>query len=125
MKDFTIPLADLLAKAKVHAAAATRRPLPEAQVMTLNEVFAAYSKPCPFKPGDIVTPRKTSRYSDVGMPHVVLEVAETPIRNFVATEDLSDITSSAFGARLDIRVALVTDDDGSVGYSDYHVETGS
>lgn len=86
------------------------RPLPEAQVATLLEEFAHYSQPCQFKPGDLITPRATSSYSDRGVPHIVLEVRDEPIRNFAPGDDISDVFSSAFGARLDIRVAIMVPD---------------
>lgn len=85
------------------------RPLPEAQVATLIEEFERYAAACPFKPGDIITPRATSSYRDRGVPHIVLEVAETPIRVFDAGDDLGDIHSTAFGQRLDIRVGVLSE----------------
>lgn len=90
------------------------RPLPEAQIATLREAFERYTAPCPFKPGDIITPRDGFGYSDAGVPHIVLEVrsddisvADGPIRPFDQTSDVTDIYSNAFGSKLDIRVAVL------------------
>jgi hypothetical protein len=84
-------------------------PLPEAQIATLQEAFTAYSAPCPFKPGDIVTPRATATYRDRGKPHVVLEVLNTPICNFEPSSVEGGVFSGGFGNRLDIRVAVLKD----------------
>jgi hypothetical protein len=80
------------------------RPIPEAQIATLLEAFARYAAPCPFKPGDLVTPRKGFGYTDEGAPHIVLEIREAPVCQF----DITDRTSPAsnlFGLKLDMRVA--------------------
>lgn len=78
------------------------RPLHEAQLSSLHEIFSAYG-PCPFKAGDYVTPRSTSGHPDdlKGEPHVVLEVREDPAL-FATNEDE--------GCRyLDMRVAVFFD----------------
>lgn len=79
-------------------------PLVEAQIATLREAFERYSAPCPFRPGDIVSPRKGFGYRDEGTPHIVLEVAEVPYRPFEITQQVTPY-SSAYGIRLDVRVA--------------------
>lgn len=81
------------------------RALPEADVATLREIAERYARPCPFNPGDIITPLP-GQYNNAGEPHVVLEVAEFPIRNFDEGGHTSAFSNS-FGARLDIRVALI------------------
>lgn len=76
------------------------RPLHEAQLSSLREIFSAYV-PCPFKPGDYVTPRSTSEHPEdlKGEPHVVLEVRED-----------AAISGSDEGSRyLDMRVAVFFD----------------
>lgn len=73
--------------------------LPEAQICTLREVKDRYIAGNPFKVGDIITPRKGGAYSGRGVPHMVIEVAETPIRNTNCPSSEMD-----FGSRLDIRV---------------------
>jgi hypothetical protein len=93
-----VTLASLLAQSQ------DKRPIPEAQVATLIEACERYRSPCPFKVGDIVTPRVGLGYSDGGLPHVILEVADEPHRHFAPTEGAS-IYASAFGSRLDVRVA--------------------
>ena len=48
--------------------------LPEAQIMELRAALARYEAGCPFKAGDLVTPRQNSQYNDIGLPFVVVEV---------------------------------------------------
>lgn len=91
------------------------RPLDEAQIMELQALFSRYTEPCPFKPGDLVTPRANANYTDRGVPHIVIEVADQPIRNFT-TEDVHDIASHAFGCRLDVRVAVIADGERTVAF---------
>ena len=54
------------------------RPLAEALVETLRGAAARYAAPCPFKPGDLVTPRRGYNLKDSGEPHIVLEVFDPP-----------------------------------------------
>lgn len=54
-------------------------PIPEAQIATLREAMARYAAPCPFVPGDLVTPREGYGYTDAGLPHIVLEVLAEPM----------------------------------------------
>jgi hypothetical protein len=51
----------------------------EALVMTMKEVYARYHTLCPFKPGDLITPRAGFNYRGAGEPQIVLEVLETPL----------------------------------------------
>ena len=82
-------------------------PLPEAQVMTLREVFARYAAGCPFKPGDLVTPHPGMNQKKEGAPHIVLELSPfgDPMRNFHVYEAM-DIYTESYGERLDMRVAV-------------------
>lgn len=91
------------------------RPIDEAQVMELEALYARYIAPCPFKPGDLVTPRQNSNYTDNGVPHIVLEVAEIPLRNFT-TKEPHDVSSHAFGCRLDVRVGLIADGERMIAF---------
>ena len=50
----------------------------------------------PFKVGDLVTPMRGTNIKDAGEPHIVLEIAEQPIRNFEATGDASATASSSY-----------------------------
>jgi len=61
---------------------------------------------CPFKPGDIVTPKDGTQLRYRGLPWVVLEVYDNPI--YVETENHS---SSEYGQRLDIRTAVRLSDN--------------
>jgi len=76
--------------------------LPEAQICTLREVKDRYLAGNSFKVGDIITPRKGGAYNGRGVPHMVIEVAQTPLRNLNGSTASSD-----FGSRLDIRVIRV------------------
>lgn len=80
------------------------QPIPEAVVHELRGLCQRYAAGCPFKPGDLVTPRPGYNKRGAGDPHIVLEVADSPHRNFVPCEDQSDTSSAHFGARLDVRV---------------------
>lgn len=66
--------------------------LPEAQVEQLLQLQKAYAKGCPFKPGDVVTPKRGTTINNQGEPHVVLAVFDT-----------SDYDKTNF-LRIDIRV---------------------
>jgi len=79
-------------------------PLPEVQVLTLQEVFARYEEGCPFKPGDIVTPRKGYAIHGAGKPHVVLSVGRPPIPQTWPADPMN-VGLANFGARLDFRFA--------------------
>lgn len=78
---------------------------PDVLCKTLREIAARYSAPCPFKVGDLVTPRKGYVSKEEGEPGIVIEVAEQPIRNFACVEGQTDIASMAYGAKIDVRVA--------------------
>ncbi|MBS7703260.1 hypothetical protein [Chelatococcus asaccharovorans] len=77
--------------------------LPEAQIATLREVYERYRAPCPFKPGDLVTPRKGMAMRGEGKPHLV-----------VATQDGTyhwngETSTRGYGARLDMRTIKMYD----------------
>lgn len=78
---------------------------PDVLCITLSEIAQRYAAPCPFKPGDLVTPRKGYNKKGAGQPHIVLEVFEEPVRTFDTTEDMADTGSPFFGAKLDMRIA--------------------
>lgn len=85
------------------------RPLPEAQIMELKEAFDRYQTiGHRFKPSDIVMPRKDSPYREAGHPHIVLEVNENPSLDMSA----EDNSVMHYGARLDIRVAVLKPERG-------------
>ena len=52
-------------------------PLPEAQIMELRAAFARYNDKCPFKAGDIITPRANVPILGAGTPYIVLEFVDT------------------------------------------------
>lgn len=72
--------------------------------LTLTEVAARYAAPCPFKPGDIITPRRGFHVRRHGEPHIVLEVFESPVRITSIVEEITDVGHPVFGSRLDFRV---------------------
>lgn len=79
------------------------RPLPEAEIMELAGIAERYGSACPFKRGDIITPRRNSNYCDAGVPHVVIEVIDPPARSFMIN-DPSACSSSNYAHRMDLRV---------------------
>lgn len=87
-------------------------PLPEAQIATLKEACERYAAPCPFKVGDIVTPRKGYSTRGVGVPHVVLEVLAEPLQLMKA--DPRVMSMNCFGRRIDMRVLCHGETDGEL-----------
>ena len=75
----------------------------EEQVIALRESFARYTGPCPYKPGDFVTPRSGLNVHGDGTPCIVLEVRAEPEPAFTASEP-RDLCSSHYGMRADMRV---------------------
>ncbi|MBY0256924.1 hypothetical protein [Methylobacterium sp.] len=76
-------------------------------IETLKAAAVRYLGPTVFKVGDLITPRADSPITQVGAPHIVLEVREDfPIRPMEAT-DPKHVDLERFGAKLDIRVASV------------------
>lgn len=74
--------------------------------MELQQIAARYAAGCPFKPGDLVTPRQSYSLQGAGEPHVVLEVPPEPLR----LRDIADPATAlhpAFNERLDMRVACL------------------
>ena len=78
------------------------RPILEAIITTLKEVAEVYQRPCPYKVGDIVTPRRGRGYVNPGWPSVVLEIADPPHRNF---DEKGGPSSALYGRKLDMRIA--------------------
>jgi hypothetical protein len=83
----------------------TPRPLHEAQIATLREVFADYRKP-PFRAGDLVTPRRGCDMRHEGEPHMVLEMRPDAEPRF-----MDDSGACTNGVRLDMRVGSLNDGD--------------
>lgn len=73
--------------------------LSKPRVSQLREALDRYIAPCPFKVGDLVTPRKNSSYRQGGDPHLVIEVFEQPVRNFS-----TETAQPGFGGKFDMRV---------------------
>lgn len=89
------------------------RPLPEAQVMELTDYLSRYKKPCPFKVGDLVTPRANSFMRNAGDPHIVIEVLSMPRRIWDDKEPSSMIN----GMILDMRIAMINDGGSLVSFT--------
>ncbi|WP_024278598.1 hypothetical protein [Xanthobacter sp. 126] len=88
-----------------------RLTLPEEQAATLKDVAQRYAAGCPFKPGDLVTPRAQHNIKGAGLPQVVLEVIDDPLDAPVAgSTKPSDYGNPSFGARLDLRTAGIAED---------------
>lgn len=86
------------------------------QLANLRELLSVYTDMkedgCPFKVGDIVTPRPSSTIRGSGFPHVVIEVIK-PELHFNATKAQSDIH---FGQRVDIRIMCHVADETVASY---------
>lgn len=84
--------------------------LPEAQIMELRAAVARYEQDCPFKVGDLVTPRANSPYRNKGGIHIVVEAfTDSPVR---------DRTTSSgdwphYG-KLDMRILYIADNGDTV-----------
>lgn len=96
------------------------RPVHEAQIEMLKEIYERYGV-VRFQPGDIVTPVRGMNIRSAGEPHIVLETrpnAEPLMPSTIG--DISDVGSSSFGRRLDMRVATCFQDN---TYTTYWVES--
>lgn len=103
-------LMEMLARQSEQQKPAGPRPLPEAQIMTLREIFATYRQPR-FKPGDLITPHRWSNVWGAGNPHLVLEILPEAEPNFNGANG----GECFFGSRNDIRFACLAH-DGSQHY---------
>ncbi|MBB2959892.1 hypothetical protein [Methylobacterium sp. R2-1] len=72
---------------------------PDVLCTTLREELARYQQPCPFKAGDLVTPRATAPFKGRGEPHMVVEVRADAEPDFNEAK-----TGNDYGCRNDIRV---------------------
>lgn len=95
---------------------ATPRPIPEAVVSELRDIYTRYSAGCPFKPGDLVTPRKGYNTKGAGEPHIVLEVIDSPACNLTPPAEPFHAGSHAFGRRYDMRVISLSDGEAYVAH---------
>lgn len=80
---------------------------PEGQIARLQEVAERYHAPCPFAVGDIVVPRPDAGLKYENCPHLIVEVLPNPAPNFVTSEH----GDASFGAKVDVRVALMPERD--------------
>lgn len=78
-------------------------PIPEALIETLRETLDRYQKGCPFKVGDLVTPRAGFSLTGAGEPFIVTDVYDSSFEGIIARFDGST-TSRTYGARIDMRV---------------------
>jgi hypothetical protein len=99
------------------------RPVHEAQIMELQQAFARYERGCEFRPGDLVVPTSNAGQRYKGEPHIVLEVAETPHQSFEFGGEVGDVSSSSYGSRLDMRVAIVAENNGEHPLMAFWVES--
>jgi hypothetical protein len=77
----------------------------EATLLDLHGIKDAMQTPCPYKVGDVVTPKTGANTRGVGLPHVVVEVLDPPMRRQLSEES----TGSPDEAELiDVRVATVS-----------------
>ncbi len=83
------------------------RPIPEAQIMELKQIAERYSKPCPFKVGDLVRPRPNSPIFPADSPWIVVEVLSCPGPFFSTGHPGED----GWGARPDFRAIVLSPSD--------------
>jgi hypothetical protein len=88
-------------------------PIVEAQIATLQEIADIYRRGCPFKVGDVITPRNGHNMKGAGRPHVVMEVFDEPVRTLTSA-DPADTSQCTFGRRMDMRVATFSVEMGVV-----------
>lgn len=79
-------------------------PILEARMMELRESAERYAQKCPFKVGDVVTPRLNASLRHTGKPHVVIEVFDEPYRSWEG-----ETSTPNFGALYDLRVMALND----------------
>lgn len=83
-------------------------PLPEAQIMTLKELYGAYRTAESYQPGDIVKRRSTIGGPHQARPCIVLEINRHAEPNFTSHSE-TDAGSNLFGQRHDIRLMMLLD----------------
>lgn len=109
----TLNIAEILASANGRQSSDDKpRPLPEAQIAELRSVFAHYAN-CPFKVGDLITPRANGTSKWAGEPHLVLEV-RVPCEPHFSIADPDDGGSPNFGRRFDVRVGVLGGDSETI-----------
>lgn len=113
----------LAAAAKTAASEARKASMPKLDADTilarLSLTSRLYAEPCPFRIGELVTPRADSKAKGVGEPHVVIEVLSgalfpaegqswsPPIVLREPTADAGTTGSNQYGQVLDMRVACM------------------
>jgi hypothetical protein len=100
------------------------RPLHEAQVSELLGLSQHYFTPAAtrFKPGDLVTPAPSTRYSHKGEPQVVLEVLQNPLPP-AAADGPDDEQSPYYRCRLDMRIGVLLEGTSGFVLGTYWVES--
>lgn len=81
----------------------------EAAVADLRADFQRYTAACPFRPGDLVTPRTGAGIRGRGNPQIVLEVLAEPLLDFTFGSDVRETSSALYARRLDMRVLMASD----------------
>lgn len=89
--------------------------LPEAAIERLREYAQRYRTPCPFEPGDLVTPRKDAPIRGAGQPHIVLEVRRDADLCFAGEPG-----TTGFGMRFEMRVAILCGDHIAAHWVEHH-----
>jgi len=106
----TNPLLEMLARSMSEDDdGAPPRPLPEAQIATLQEMLALYAAPPPFRAGDIVTPRRGGAVRGAGDPHIVLEVSSD-----ASCQWGHEAGSNMWGARPNVRIGCLSGAKGTL-----------
>lgn len=78
----------------------------DAVLADLEELKTLYLADCPYKVGDVITPRKGSPQRGRGVPYVVVEVFDQPVRRAWGGDEI--IGSPIEYSKLDLRVLSIT-----------------
>lgn len=79
----------------------------DAQIKDLIAIKERYTEGCPFKVGDLVTPRKGFNLRGVDQPAIVLQVLEKPLQDL--SNSAEQMNSCMYGCKIDMRVLRYSD----------------
>jgi hypothetical protein len=75
-----------------------------AKAELLKQEFENYAAGCPFKPGDLITPRKHHNLKGAGQPHVVLAVVERKPLQDILSDQIAQNPNMTMARAPDMRV---------------------
>ena len=92
---------------------------PEGQIARMRELAPRFTAPCPFKVGDLVTPRKDGLVKGPGDPCLIVQI------NNAGTEPdfrVGETDSPTYGAIPDIRIIRAAESGNCVSFWSYSTE---